>query len=183
MKNTPHGPTGASSEPTMLKIWKTLAIGSISKEQLVAEIKKKANINDWALDAINQKSFICQNNKEYIYLILITPRQFGFTEEPLLCEMYARVLSVYLKLCPIQTGLDLRLSYTDQPIDQKIRIGMELVKDSDGSEHQFYLENTATHGLSLGSNWITATNRCKLDELWLFRSLVLFEFRRLEFNK
>ncbi len=74
---------------------------------------------------------------EQVDLVQFSVEQLGLARGATLQEIFNQANKLDLELCPPQTGPELRLSYTDQPNEEYLRIAMDPITDSDGDPHLF----------------------------------------------
>ncbi len=106
----------------------TLEINPKTPEQYETELINGGNqISDYAKDILYKMPPL--EKSETINIVSYTVAQLGFTENTPLSEIKARALSLGLKLCLPQVGPELRLSFTDQPMNTYYNIAMESILD------------------------------------------------------
>lgn len=122
------------------KTWKTIKLGTGLK---TADDFRKAlektgfNIGDWASISLNNPTFIAATKSIKVNLIKVSVHELGFTKYTPIKDIYARAKLMGLDLCAVEVGPQLRLQYTDQPKGERLRIGMEFIKDATSSNFWF----------------------------------------------
>ena len=130
-----------------------LKIGGKTAEILEQELRaKKINISGYAEDMMKGKDFTTLKNPEEITLVRLTVRDLGFEMGATTKEIYQKVEELGLELCPAEAGPNLRLKYTDQPLNEWFCIGMKQIADSGGDPYVFGLARGGD-GLWLGGHW------------------------------
>lgn len=117
-------------------IFKTLTLGE-SK----ASLKKKLTeykVSNWAKELFEKISI---SPKQDIDLVILTPRDLGFTGWPTTTELFAKAKAQGYDLCPQDVGPVLRVNYDDQPKGEWLVIAMEPITVSGGSQDVFYVEH------------------------------------------
>jgi len=149
------------------KKWRTVRIGTYSsmEEFLQALSSGGFRISPSAADIL-KKTPLAQAETE-IELVLVNPRNLGFTERPRRDEIYNRAQELGLDLLPAEVGPQLRLQYADQLRDELLMIGMDPIADSGRYLREFYVERDE-QGHWLGAYWGLPSEVWHLDSLWVF---------------
>ncbi len=127
------------------KVWKTIMLGTGIKNAAGFRKSLRAGgyqIRDWANDILGKQTFSVSDTQRAVELILVTPRELGFPHGGGRSDVYKRAQEIGLELCPPEVGPQLRLQYTDQPMNEWIFIGMEPIADSRGDPSLFYVQRT-----------------------------------------
>lgn len=133
--------------------WKTLTIGTKTKEQLLADLKKNGHqVSDWTMELVDTITFT--KHQQTLDLVSLNVSDLGFDHSPTTTEIADKLPSLGLSVVPQETVLYLRLNYTDQPMDVwetcfseplEDSVGRRLVlvvaRDSDGSWVDGYYAN------------------------------------------
>src|ERR1035437_3748493 len=131
-----------------MKTWKTI---TINKKPSTEGIQ----ISDWAEDMLKKVKW---NKKQRIDLVRITVGElFNDTNLHTTDEIYAKAKKKGLSLCPPQVGLQLRVDYKDQPMNEWLYMVMKPITDSYGGPHVFKL-GRRDGGLWLYSIWANPGN-------------------------
>lgn len=167
--------------------WKTINLGGTTTEKLLTAIEcpdkasdKEANeVGGYARDITTKKTFIIAKSPEKIDLVILTPRDLGFTENPrtdafLTKEFLAKwsaenLAGCVIELCPPEVGPQLRLQYQDQPLGEVLWIAMERIAGSDGHSRVFNVKCNDDGELWLSSNWADPDDEWNLDYVLVFR--------------
>ncbi len=157
----------------------TIEIGGKNAEALLKEMqKKKINISDYAKDMMESKDFTTLKKSEEETLIRLKVGDLGFPKDknPTTDEIYERIKELGLKLCPAETGPNYRLKYTNQPLNEWVRIGMEQIADRDGNPYVFSL-GRGGGGLWLDDRW------ARPEGSWSPGREFVFRLRKLKNSK
>jgi hypothetical protein len=125
------------------EIWKTITINKKPST-------KGINISSYASDMLKKVKW---NKKQTLDLVKVTVQDL-FNDENIHTtdEIFAKAKEQGLDLCPPQVGLQLRVEYKDQPMNEWLYMGMKPITDSDGNPDVFRL-GRLTDGTWLGSDW------------------------------
>jgi len=139
----------------VFSIWKTIKLGTGFKT--VDDFRKalKANghrIGDWGNDILGKPAFTMADKETEIDLVVVSNADLGFKEGAYLKDTYKRALELGLVLCPNEVGPQLRLQYTDQPMNEWLLVAMEPIKVSDGALLVFYVVRND------GGSWLHGHN-------------------------
>jgi hypothetical protein len=129
------------------KVWKTITIG---KKPDTTGI----NISNYAQSILD---IVKWGKNETIDLVRVKASDLGFTEKVLTTQLFAKAKKEGLELCPPQVGLQLRVDYTDQPLNEWLSIAMEPITASGGRPSVFRLEHSGG-GLWLSDAWAKPGN-------------------------
>lgn len=151
-----------------------LEIGGKIAVELVKELDaKKIIISDHALDLLLSEYFTVSKFKEQIDLVRLTVKDLGFPNEATTEEIYKKAEELGLELCPAEVGPNLQLKYSDQPLNERVRIAMKQISARPDSPSVFYLVRSAS-GLQLDADWVES------DDPWHFGSVFVFALRKLK---
>lgn len=128
-------------------IWKTIEIGT--KEP---KFHKDIRISDWAKDLLKKTTY--PKKKEKIDLVIMTLKDLKFTRYTTTTQLLdeANLAKYGVELCPASVAPYLRNEYTDQPMDNWLRIAMTPITDSVGYPSVFNLAR-GDDGLWLNDRW------------------------------
>jgi len=114
-------------------------------------------ISGWAVDVL--KKVPLADTEAEIELVLATVAKLGFQKATRRGTIYSRARQLGLDLVPAEVGPQLRLAYTDQPMDEWILMAMEPVADSEGSLVVFSVDRGED------GQWLEI-NYGGIDEMW-----------------
>ena len=144
-------------------------IGGKTRQQLELEMEKAgAKTTAYSKDMLNSKDFTTKENRENIQLVRLSVKDLGFEQGATTNEIYKRAKELGLELCPAETGLNLRLKYTNQPMNEWFVIGMKQITDRHGNPYVFDLARNE-HGLWLHGHWAEPEYRWNPDNQFVFR--------------
>lgn len=129
--------------------WKTIKLGTGLKS---ADDFRKAitasgmKIGDWANDILGKPEFTAISQETELGLVVVSVAELGFKKGATREQIYNRAKERGLELCPAEVGPQLRLQYVDQPLNDRLVIGMEPIRHSDGF---LYVFNVARHDAAL----------------------------------
>lgn len=147
--------------------WKTITIGTKTKDQLLKEFeKKKINISDYAKNMVNKIDF--STKKETIDLVKLRVSELGLKDYPTTDEIYTKAKELGYNLCPPEVALYLRLKDENQPLGDWYRIAMKQISDRYGYPSVFNLVHH-DDGLWLYDSWARSDRRWYPDDECLFR--------------
>jgi hypothetical protein len=123
--------------PREFATWKTIKIGT---QKSVKDLTKALTgngfrISDWAGDIL--KKITLADAETEIELVLVSVADLGFTKATRRDAIYDRAKELGLDLVPAEAGPQLRLQYTDQPMNEWMLMAMEPITDSDGAPYVF----------------------------------------------
>jgi hypothetical protein len=169
-----------------LKLWKKLSVGGNTKDELLEKFKTatyrvgkedKVGIqaNDWARDIASKAEciFPTEVEEDVEFVMGSLGDLFGFNRnaktQVFLNEAF---LAKYdLELCKPSDAFYLRLAYTDQPLDEWIRVGMKPIIGSDRNPRVFRLVHDS-RGVWLFAADAFPARQWNPAHLWLFRRKV-----------
>lgn len=149
----------------MKTIFKTITTGKkITAKQLE---KSGINVSSYAKEILSKVVF--SKKKEEIDLVILTPRDLGFTEYPTTKELFEKAKEQGYELCSAEVGPLLRMEYQDQPNDEWLYIAHEPITDSDGNPGVFDVGRRGAGLLWLYSYWVFALDCWGLGGRFVFR--------------
>ncbi len=151
------GDGGKAEEPSVVsrfKPWRTLKLGTGLKtaDDFREAIKKAGGkIGGWANDILGRSAFTAATEETEVDLYLPTTAELtGKPEGGTTAEVFAGAAWLGFKKCPPEVGPQLRIQYPDQPMDDRLLIGMEPIAGSDGD---LYVFDVGRHG---DDQWLSA---------------------------
>lgn len=144
--------------------WKTIEIDT--KE---LKFDKNINISNWTEDLL--KKVVYPKKKQKIELIVLTPKDLGFTEIPTTTQLFnEKNLKKYgVELCPASVGVFLRNEYLDQPKGEWLLIAMNPISGSDGGPRVFGVGCYFGGALWLSAHWADPGGVWSLGSRFVFR--------------
>lgn len=105
---------------------------------LLLSIKNSGmQIGKWAEDIISKPAFVVSHNNTVIDLVVKSVSELGFDEGANFDQICQAAQKIGLIKCPAEVGPQLRLQYTDQPIDEWLVVAMDSIFDSVGDPRMF----------------------------------------------
>lgn len=125
--------------PREFATWKTVKIGTHKnvKDLSKALTSNNFRIGDWAADIL-KRTPLAETETE-IELVLVSVADLGFKKATRRDAIYDRAKELGLGLVPAEVGPQLRLDYSDQPMDEWLLMGMEPIAGSDGYPLVFHV--------------------------------------------
>lgn len=166
-----------------LKLWKKLSIGGQSPVGLLKkfetaiyrvgnEDKVGIHATDWARDIASKAECVFQAEVEdgVEFVMGSLGDLFGFKKdtETQVFLNEAFLAKHDLEFCKPCDAFYLRLAYTDQPLNEWIRVGMKTIIDSDRNPRVFGLGHNSD-GMLLRAYYIDPDGQWGRDRLWIFR--------------
>ncbi len=134
-------PETTVTAPREFATWKTIKIGT---QKSVKDLTKALTgngfrISDWAGDILKKITLAAAETE--IELVLVSVADLGFTKATRRDVIYDRAKELGLDLVPAEVGPQLRLAYTDQPLNEWMVMAMEPITGSDGGLGVFNVEH------------------------------------------
>lgn len=105
-----------------------LTIGGIKpKEFGIVLASEGYRVSDYASDLLKNHNFTTLPDKQTISLVKTTASAMGLTRNPTTDQIYEKANELGWDLCPAEVGPHLRLEYTDQPVNERLYIGMKQI--------------------------------------------------------
>lgn len=121
-----------------------------TKEFVKALISVGVSIDSYTQVMLKNMEFVAGKSPEEATLIIPTVADFGFSSDIItIDQIYERAQILGLELCPSDTGLNYRLKYRNQPLNERIYMGMKQITVLGGDPFVFSLERDNL-GLRLG---------------------------------
>jgi hypothetical protein len=128
-------------------VWKTIEIGIHKNAWFLCEDLKRSGVQmGFSTNFLNKEIFSMVGNS--VNLVLVSVWDLGFHKGGQLRHIYEAAERRGWYRCSVETGLELRRQYLNQPKLEKLVIAMDPVKDSSGDP--YLLELSHDRGLWLG---------------------------------
>ncbi len=160
-------PEATASAPREFATWKTITIGT---QKSVKDLTKALTgngfrISNWAGDILKKITLAAAETE--LSLVLVSVADLGFTKATRRDAIYDRAKELGLDLVPAEVGPQLRLAYTDQPLNEWMVMAMEPISDSDGGLRVFGV------GLNVDGRWLDSYGGSpgrvwNPDDRWVF---------------
>lgn len=145
------------SQKLPFKIWRTLAIGGLAKNDLFVKLAKAGrNVSNWADSIMNKAAFVTSPESCEVSFVRATVKDLGFTQIPTTTEIIARVKEVG-QLCRPEDGPWLALQNLER--GDWLWLVMEPIVASYGSSHVFRVGRDDD-----GDRWLSAF--CVYSDGW-----------------
>jgi hypothetical protein len=142
-----------------------MTIGGVPKQKLLEQAKAVRFVSPYAERIMKHEAFTTLEKTETAIQIILTPRDFGFTEMAHVADLlnHAR-LAAWSKanlsdgweitINPAEAGPHLAIQYTGQPENEFLWMAMERIPGYAGRPYLFYLERDDDEVFSLDSHWM-----------------------------
>ena len=123
-----------ASRPIMERApWMTIQLGTNkSNQDLRKELEKNDHrISDWGSDILKKTDVATELTE--VDLIVLSNAELGSPDGCTVAQTYEAAQKLGLELCPAEVGPQLRLQYTNQPMDEWLLVAMDPITDSDGT--------------------------------------------------
>jgi len=156
-----------------LSIWKTIKLGTGLKtaDDFRRSLKDNGNcIGGWANDLLGKSEFensVSKEEAEVDLVIFTTAQLTGKANGGTTAEVFAGAERLGLKKCSAEVGPQLRRQNADQPNGERLLIGMEPIRDSDGDLSVFNVVHD-DNGRWLNSYYDNPVNVWLADSRWVF---------------
>lgn len=162
-----------------------LKTGSLLPDQIIRMLEEnQIFINDYARMYISHPRFFSSQAEETV-IVIASLREIGLETGATLDEIFRHIGTAGLKPCPVNTGVDLRLQWKDQPQsrnsvlsgthsapDSAVTVLSEILEEDDAFPKGLYLRNVD------GSLWLRGY---VCDAAYRFPEDALFAFREDSF--
>lgn len=108
-----------------------------SGSQFGGEGEFMVDSDDFKRSIYTDETFTTLKPRETHQLIRLTVADLGFSNGATTKEIFDRAIALGLDFCPPEVGSEYRISYTDQPMGEWVRIGMKQIKGSYGLSYIF----------------------------------------------
>lgn len=153
--------------PREFKTWKTITVGTCKTVNELSNALRNndCRISDWAGDIL--KKITLADAEAKIELVLVSVADLGFTKKTRRDAIYDRAKEFGLDLVPAEAGPQLRLQYTDQPLNEWMLMAMEPITDSVGDQYVFSVAHDGD-GRWLHGYYGNPDNLWLPDDRWVF---------------
>lgn len=159
--------------PWVLKLIQQMkvAIGGLSKEDLLLRIEAQATVSSWARDIYGKPELTVSPTATEVEFGWITVGDLGFTKMPTTLELNARIREV-ADLCSREDGPHLRVADKDQPCETTYWVPMEPISNSAGSPGVWCVGRSVD-----GERWLS-TNYAGPGLRWGLERVVALRLRK-----
>ena len=130
----------------------TIGTGSDVASLKGALVRGEFYIGDWARDLLDKLTYPLTTEKREVGLVIRSVTELGFEAGAAYKDICAKAKEMGLGLCSIETALQLRLQYLEQPRDEWFIVATEPVKNSRGYPSLFYVGH-GNDGLALSADY------------------------------
>lgn len=124
------------------KIFKTLTIGGITKENLLDQLAKQGvQFNAYAKILFDDPGFVVSEKIETVNLVNVSSLELGLTKPSYYNDIVVSAKAQGLKLCPLSLGAFLRLEHLDQAEGPYLHVASAKPKLDEEYPNGFYLRN------------------------------------------
>src|SRR3989344_2723824 len=155
----------------VFKPWRTLKLGTglQTANNFRQDLKKSGNkISDWANDILGRPAFKAASEETEVDLYILTTAELtGEKDGGTTAEVFAGAKRLGFEKGPAEVGPQLRIQYPDQPMNERLLIGMEPITDSDGFLYVFCVERDG-YGQWLYTDCGSAGSVWNGNDRWVF---------------
>lgn len=120
---------------------------------------------------LRSKDFTTLSKPKTIPLVDAPLSAMGFTTMPTTDQVFQRADELEWDKLPAEAGPHLRLAYTDQPLNEWLRMGMKQIADRDGNPNVFSVVRDG------GGSWLNAALAGPSDR-WILEDRFVFSPRK-----
>jgi len=141
-----------------------ITIGGVPKDKLLEQVKAVRYVSPYAERIMKHKNFTTLEKPESALLIVLTPKDFGFTQMAYVADLLdPNRLVAWSKenldgweitIVPAEVGPHLAIQYTGQPQDEFLWMAMDRIPGYAGRPYLFYIERDDEEVFSLDSHWM-----------------------------
>jgi len=161
-------PSTGTNEVVEFPTWKTIKIGT---QKTRGELKKALTRNGFKVDYAGGRLDIALAAAETeVELVLVSARDLGFMEPVRREKIYDRATKAKelgLRLAPAEVGPQLRLQYTDQPLNERMVVAIKPIKGNENEGVAFIVERDDA-GPMLSCDIWDCNDMWNPDSLWVF---------------
>ena len=139
------------------KTWRMIKLGTglrTADDFRSAHKRADMKIGDYANDMLGKSAFTASETEQQVELVVASVAELGFKKGARFDQICGRARELGLELCPNEVGPQLRLQYTDQPMNEWLLVAMEPIFDSDGYRSGWRV------GRGGGGLWLDGTGVC-----------------------
>jgi len=164
-----NGHSATPMPPKDFAVYLEIEVGGKNKDQFLAELQSSGFfVSNWAKDIMSEDAWK-PGEKETVKFARATMRDLGFTNNPKMREVLARIRELGHSLCEPQDGPAIRLALTDQSRGDYFWFAMEQITDSGGYPHVFCVPRSADDERWLTAHWAYPEEEWALDNEIAFR--------------
>jgi len=161
---------GGKSEEELLAI---LEIGAFAFSEDVEAMMKSDDFKR-SLRVPNLKESDCMKwrlkSREEVKLLRLSVRDLGFLSGATFDKIYARADELGLELCPAEVGPQWRLGYINQPMNERVDIGMkQIINHNINNLPYVFSVRRGVDESSLDLNWAGQLSYCNAYREFVFR--------------
>jgi len=151
--------------------WAVVTIGGDTKETILEKLKDR-RVKMWAKSMIENPDFVPLPKSTTIGLVMKSVADLGFTQEPIIEEIFEKAEELGFSLCHPEVGT--RMWIDNDCADGSYHVAMNPIKDCDGHPCIFSLSfaNEATQKLKGMYHWLNNGNGLKCK--WGLDSKIIF---------
>lgn len=154
-----------------------IEIGGKSVSQLEQELQQaNIHISDYAKDMLHSKDFTTLPNPKMLDTVRLRVADLGLHGNPTTDQVFQRANDLGLDRVPAETGVHYRLKYKNQPLHERLFMGMKQITDRSGGPDVFSLDCLGG-GLWLDDGW------ARPDSRWYPGDELMFTLRKSEPQK
>jgi len=152
--NTSATVTADSPKGPVFPLYLEIEVGGKSKDELIAEIKSGGcDVSSWAADIMFKPAWK-PGEKQMVKFARVKVRDLGFTKNPLICDIFARIRELGHSLCEPSDGPAIRLALKEQPVGDIFWTAMEQIADYEDNPFVFYVERYDDGKQWLDAYWV-----------------------------
>ncbi|MGZ6316488.1 MAG: helicase [Anaerolineales bacterium] len=105
-----------STYPNCHVITRVVYVGARDPFELLEDLKgHSVELNEFGIKLLSSRSFKVSEKRHPLVTVELSVHNLGYPQGATISEIYERVTTLGLSLCPIELGPHLRLQYLDQP--------------------------------------------------------------------
>lgn len=127
---------------TEIKIFKSISIGGVDKEELIQQlIDRGVQFNKYAHMLFEHTAFSVGEKTEQVDLVKVNLHDLGISQPCTFADIVSKASQLDLKLCPLYLGAFLRLEYMDQPEGPYLTVASLKPEADENFPNGFYVRN------------------------------------------
>lgn len=126
-----------------LKVWRTIKLGTglrTADDFRSALSRADMKLGGYANDMLGKPAFTASETEQEVDLVVASVAELGFKKGAKYSDICVRAKELGLELCPNEVGPQLRLQYTDQPMNEWLWVAMEPIVGSGGGRGVWHVE-------------------------------------------